>query len=157
MDTPSLTSTAPSHPSSPFNPFNGLSPAFTTSTDTILLNVSGTPFTTTIGTLTSRSHFFAALLSDRWPIPLTPTTPSTFPTSSSSSTPIPPDHSNALFIDSDPTLFSHLLRYLRRGVFPLPLSSSKHNLHLYGSLLPESLYFQRDALTLWLQDELYLR
>ncbi|KAK4442494.1 hypothetical protein QBC34DRAFT_387218 [Podospora aff. communis PSN243] len=154
MDTPSLTTTATSPPSSPFAPLNPPSAALTTSTDTILLNVSGTPFITTIGTLTSRSHFFAALFSGRWPIPLTPITPSTF---TCPTTPVPPDHSRALFVDSDPGVFSHLLRYLRRGVFPLSYTSTGHDLHLYAALLPESLYFQCDALTLWLQDELYLR
>ncbi|KAK0644652.1 hypothetical protein B0T16DRAFT_392964 [Cercophora newfieldiana] len=144
---------ATSPPSSPLTPLPP-STALTTSTSTIHLNVSGTPFTTTIGTLTSRSHFFAALFSGRWPIPLAPCP-------SSSSDPDPDsDSDSALFIDSDPTLFTHLLRYLRRGVFPLSYSHTRpggHDLALYAALLPESEYFQCDALTLWLQDELYLK
>ena len=173
MDTPFLTlAPTTSRPSSPLCPQSSATSTadLTTSTDTILLNVSGTPFTTTIGTLTSRSDFFAALLSGRWPIPLSPSNPS-------ETNPLP----NSLFVDADPTLFAHLLRYLRRGVFPLsyspaplpsynlpskdpnpnpnsnPPSNTGHDLLLYTALLPESLYFQTPLLTLWLSHALYHR
>lgn len=63
----------------------------------VLLQVGERRFTTTNETLTNESTFFASLLSGRWSNAL-------------------PDGSH--FIDADPMLFEHILRYLRRGVLP---------------------------------------
>ena len=109
------------------------------STDEITLNVSGTRFPTTIGTLVDRSDFFAVLFSGRWPIPAQP--------------------DGAIFVDSNPSVFCHVLSYLRRGVFPLAFDARTggHDVALYIALLPEARYFQVPMLQRWLEDELYLR
>ncbi len=61
------------------------------------------------------------------------------------------------FIDADPDLFEHVLRYLRRGVFPVFFDATNgHNYHLYFSLLEEARYFQIPRLADWLEKKRYL-
>ncbi|KAK3347114.1 BTB/POZ protein [Lasiosphaeria hispida] len=93
------------------------------STEEVVLNVGGYLFTTTIGTLVGRSEYFAAFFSGRWAVHKRP--------------------DGAIFVDADPDVFAHILRYLRRG--------------LYVDLLPEAKYFQVPMLERWLEDELYLK
>ncbi|KAK4182379.1 hypothetical protein QBC35DRAFT_510080 [Podospora australis] len=100
----------------------------------VTLNVSGQKFTTTIFTLTNRSQYFSRL----------------FQTT----------HSNnaGIFIDSDPSLFHHVLQYLRRGTFPLSYDQKRgHNYKLYADLLSEARFFQLPKLECWLADQLFLR
>lgn len=89
----------------------------------ICIQVGGRRFTTTTKeTLTEESAFFASLLSGWWNNAL---------------------EDGSYFIDADPVLFEHILRYLRRGVFPLFFGAVKgHDYHLYLSLLEEARYFQ---------------
>src|SRR4051812_48134438 len=80
----------------------------------VRLKVGGRRFVTTRETLTEESAFFASLLSGRWDNAL-------------------PDGS--YFINADPALFEHILRYLRRSVFPLFFDAENgHDHHLYLSL-----------------------
>lgn len=61
------------------------------------------------------------------------------------------------FIDADPDLFDHILRYLRRGVLPLFYDRSKgHNHMLYIALLQEAKFFQIKRLEEWIQGGKYL-
>jgi hypothetical protein len=116
-----------------------MSPPPICSTKEVVLNVGGQWFTTTIGTLVDRSGFFAALFSGRWPLP--------------------EQADGSIFVDADPGVFSHLLCYLRRGIFPLSFDekSGGHDMKLYIDLLPEAGYFQTPLLEKWLKDELYLK
>ncbi|KAK3681061.1 hypothetical protein B0T22DRAFT_485630 [Podospora appendiculata] len=71
----------------------------------IRLQVGERHFTTTKDTLAEGSAFFAALLSSRWDNAL---------------------DDGSYFIDADPALFEHILRYLRRGLsFPCSSTSSR--------------------------------
>src|SRR4051812_26960470 len=82
------------------------------------LQVGERRFTTTKDTLTTESGFFSSLLSGRWDNTL---------------------EDGSHFIDADPALFQHILRYLRRGVFPLFFDLEKgHDYSLYLSLLEEA-------------------
>lgn len=114
-------------------------PSHFCSTEQVVLNVGGHTFTTTIGTLIERSDFFDALYSGRWTIPKLP--------------------DGSVFVDADPDIFAHIIRYLRRGVFPLAFDekSGGHNCKLYVDLLPEARYFQIPLLEKWLEDELYFK
>ncbi|KAL2260270.1 hypothetical protein VTK26DRAFT_5756 [Humicola hyalothermophila] len=102
----------------------------------IRLQVGERYFTTMKDTLTEESAFFASLLSSRWDNAL---------------------DDGSYFIDADPALFEHILRYLRRGIFPLFFDIVKgHDDHLYLSLLEEARYFQIPRLEDWLQRKRYL-
>jgi BTB/POZ domain-containing protein KCTD9 len=104
----------------------------------VRLQVGERIFTTTRDTLVSESTFFASLLSGRWA-------------------------SNRLgdgsyFIDADPNLFEHILRYLRRGVFPLCFDLARgHDHALYDALLQESRYFGIIRLQAYLAERRYLK
>ncbi|KAK4119371.1 hypothetical protein N657DRAFT_626804 [Parathielavia appendiculata] len=102
----------------------------------VRLQVGERHFTTMRDTLTEESAFFAALLSGRWDNAL---------------------DDGSYFIDADPALFEHILRYLRRGIFPLFFDVVKgHDYHLYVSLLEEARYFQITRLENWLERKRYL-
>lgn len=102
----------------------------------IRLQVGERHFTTAKETLTEESGFFASLLSGRWDNAL---------------------EDGSYFIDADPVLFDHILRYLHRGVFPLSFDIDKgHDYHFYLSLLEEARYFQIPRLVDWLEKKCYL-
>ncbi|PQE14375.1 BTB POZ domain-containing protein [Rutstroemia sp. NJR-2017a BBW] len=62
------------------------------------------------------------------------------------------------FIDADPELFAHILRYLRRGILPIFYDNATgHNHALYGLLLEEAEYFQLPRLKNWLSEKKYLQ
>ena len=104
--------------------------------DKITLQVGERCFITTHETLVAESGFFASLLSGRWDNAAE-------------------DGSN--FVDADANLFEHILRYLRRGVFPFFYEKSKgHNYALYLALLEEAKYFQIRQLEEWLEKKQYL-
>jgi len=101
----------------------------------IALQVGESRFTTTKETLVGESEFFASLLSGRWDNAL---------------------EDGSYFVDADPTLFEHILRYLRRGVFPLFFNLSRgHDYSLYLSLLEEARYFRISRLEDWLVKKRY--
>jgi hypothetical protein len=104
----------------------------------ITLSVSGTPFTTAISTLTSRSTYFLTLFRNPdWKSALQP--------------------NNTLFIDSDPQVFTHILQYLRRGVFPLAYDAKKgHNYKLYADILADAQHFGITKLEFWIAERLYI-
>ncbi len=88
----------------------------------ITLQVGERQFITMAETMTQESAFFAALLSERWDNA---------------------DADGSYFIDADPDLFEHILRYLRRGVFPIFYDNVKgHNHALYLALLQEANIFK---------------
>lgn len=103
----------------------------------ITLQVGERQFTTTAETLTQESAFFAALFSGRW------------------------DNEQAdgsYFIDADPHLFEHILRYLRRSVLPIFYDDLKGHQHaLYLALLEEAKHFQIPRLEAWLKGKGYLQ
>lgn len=103
----------------------------------VTLQVGGKRFVTMSKTLTRESGFFSALLSDRCDDRQ-------------------PDGS--YFIDTDPDLFKHILRYLRRRLLPLFYDKCKgHNHALYAALLEEAKYFQIPRLEKWLDERRYLQ
>lgn len=100
----------------------------------VVLEVGERRFVTTRQTL-ARSTFFSALLSGRWDNQ---------------------QEDGSYFIDADPDLFEHILRFLRRGTLPLFYDKSKgHDYGLYHALLAEARYFGIDALENWLVDRGY--
>ncbi|KAK4197647.1 BTB/POZ protein [Triangularia verruculosa] len=104
----------------------------------VTLNVSGRKFTTTINTLNGRSLFFAQVFQGDW----------------KSSR----QEDGSIFIDSNPEVFSHVLQYLRRGVFPLAYDQRRgHDYKLYADILAEAKFFGIPKLECWLVDQLYLR
>ncbi|KAG5974847.1 hypothetical protein E4U55_007996 [Claviceps digitariae] len=103
----------------------------------IKLLVGGRLFHTTKQTLVSESSYFASLLSGRW---------------------TPPLEDGAYFVDADPSLFEHILRYLRHSIFPLFYDQARgHDLGLYVGLLGEATYFGIERLQKWLEDKEYLK
>jgi hypothetical protein len=113
-------------------------PADVSSTERVTLNVGGRPFLTTVGSLDDRSDFFAAFFSGRWTIPR--------------------QEDGTIFIDADPTVFEHTLKYLRCGVFPLAFDRENgHDYKLYLEILAQAKYFQIPTLEKWLEDKCYLK
>lgn len=103
----------------------------------VTLQVGERRFITSRETLVRESGFFASLLSGRWESELL---------------------DGSYFVDADPGLFEHILRYLRRGVFPIFYDVQKgHDHPLYLALLEEARYFQIDRLQDWLGNKRYLQ
>ncbi|KAG6000659.1 hypothetical protein E4U21_005262 [Claviceps maximensis] len=93
-------------------------------------------FTTTRQTLINESIYFSSLLSGRWGKSL---------------------DDGTYFIDADPSLFEHILRYLRHAIFPIFYDQVRgHDIGLYMALLGEADYFGITRLQKWLQDKKYL-
>ncbi|KAF1935268.1 hypothetical protein EJ02DRAFT_507148 [Clathrospora elynae] len=117
-----------------------ISPVATPSYPKVLtLNVGGREFKTSLDTLCAESGFFAAQFSDRWTWA--------------------PETDGSYFLDADPNLFEHLLRFMRRpGVFPLFYDNATgHDYDLYNQLEAEADYFQMDALYGWIKEKTYLQ
>lgn len=105
--------------------------------NSITLQVGERRFITTAETMTQESAFFAALLSGRWD---------------------DAEADGSYFIDADPDLFEHILRYLRRGVLPIFYDNANgHNHALYLALLEEAKYFQIPRLERWLKGNRFLQ
>ncbi|KAL2043480.1 hypothetical protein N7G274_003787 [Stereocaulon virgatum] len=83
----------------------------------INLQVGERCFTTLASTLSEGSSFFASLLSGRW--------------EDSQSA------DGSFFIDADPDLFAHILRYLRRGVLPVVYEKGHGFDHAFYKALQE--------------------
>lgn len=73
----------------------------------VRLQAGETAFVTTHHTLCKVSTFFQSLLSDR-------------------SQQLP---NGTYFVDADPELFAHILRYLRHGIYPVSFTSSQDHEH----------------------------
>lgn len=107
--------------------------------DTIRLQVGGQNFITRPETLTEESDFFRSLLS-RW----------------EDCRDKQPDGS--FFVDADPDLFKHILRYLRRGVLPLFYDDVQgHDHALYLAVLEEARFFGIPRLVDWLENKRYIQ
>lgn len=63
------------------------------------------------------------------------------------------------FLDADPLLFEHILRYLRTRIFPLlyDQNTGQHDEPLYFSLLHQAKFYQIDRLESWIANKTYLR
>lgn len=103
--------------------------------DRIHLLVGERDFITSRDTLTQESEYFRALLSDKYESK---------------------DSAGKYFVDADPNLFQDILRYLRRGIYPLCWNRAEgHNYARYLALHEEAKYFQINRLSQWLADEKY--
>ncbi|KAI8941500.1 hypothetical protein NX059_002717 [Plenodomus lindquistii] len=102
----------------------------------ITLDINGTLFTAHPMTL-STSPFFRALLT-RWQTNIQP--------------------NNTYYIDADPTLFAHLLSYMRRpSRFPLFWTDAAgFDYALYSALEAEANYFGLEALRKWIREARFL-
>ncbi|KAG6277970.1 hypothetical protein E4U48_000825 [Claviceps purpurea] len=102
----------------------------------IKLLVGERTFITTRDTLIRESPFFRRHFSGPW---------------------AEPPQDGIYFVDADPALFEHILRYLRQSVFPLFYRQSiGHNLGLYAALRKEAEFFQIQRLQTWLSQGRYL-
>ncbi|KAI2628637.1 BTB/POZ protein [Hypoxylon sp. NC1633] len=103
----------------------------------VTLQVGERRFTTLHDTLTSESTYFGARLSGRWN---------------------DVDQDGVYFIDADPEIFEHILRYLRSGNFPVFFDASTQTFDhaKYLSLLCEARYFGIPKLEEWVEKERYL-
>lgn len=103
----------------------------------VIIQAGERRFTTARSTLVEGSPFFASLLSGRWDSTLT---------------------ERCHFIDVDPDIFEHVLRYLRHRVFPIFYDRSKgHGYGQYLLVLQQARYFQIGELQKWLEDRTYLK
>ncbi|KAJ0419345.1 hypothetical protein BJY00DRAFT_314177 [Aspergillus carlsbadensis] len=104
--------------------------------DTIHLQVGERHFTTTRSTLVEESAYFDSLLSGRWDTAR---------------------EDGSYFVDADPDLFVHILRYLRRGVLPVFYDVQKgHDEALYDALLKEANFLGIIELESYLENRRYL-
>lgn len=100
----------------------------------ITLRINDRTFVTTVETLTRESPFFRNL----------------FDTLGVSNV------SDPYFLDTDPDLFVHILRYLRRGVYPLLYDQSHgFDYNTYHALEREADYFGIAKLSEWLRGGVY--
>ena len=105
----------------------------------IHLRVGEREFWTSKTTLTGGSTYFASMLSGNW-------------------TETEHEHHNAIFIDSDPDIFTHILRFLRTGVFPIFWNRTMgFDFPLYVQLLREAQYFGVQSLAEWILRKQYLQ
>jgi hypothetical protein len=102
---------------------------------TLVLDIGGRKFKVSRDTLQAESGLFRRQLSDcfTWN----------------------PEADGSFFLDADPDLFEHLLRFMRRPeVFPLFYDAAKgFDYNLYSRLQAESAYFQVDVLYEWIKDK----
>jgi hypothetical protein len=105
----------------------------------ITLNVGGRKYETAIDTLRSESGLFARNFSDGYTWE--------------------PQAKGSYFLEANPDLFEHLLRFMRRPeIFPLFYTKADgYNYDLYNHLEAEALYFQMDTLHKWLKAKIYLQ
>jgi hypothetical protein len=105
----------------------------------ITLDIGGRKFKTTLDTLRSGSGLFHRQLSGRFPWSR--------------------QEDGSYFMDADPDLFAHLLRFMRRPeVFPLFYTKANgFDYDLYNRLEIEAEYFQMDELREWIKEKKYLK
>jgi hypothetical protein len=104
---------------------------------TLTLDIGGRKFKVSRDTLKAESGLFERQLSDRFP-------------------PWQPEADGSYFLDADPDLFVHLLRFMRRPeVFPVFYSKMNgFDYDLYNHLQAEALYFQVLTLYEWIKDKI---
>ena len=101
------------------------------------LQVGERRFTTLASTLTTNSTFFASLLA-RWQ-------------ESQSG-------DGSYFVDADPELFTHILRYLRREILPVVWGKgSGFDRSFYRALQEEAAFLGIERLRKWIEEEGYLK
>ncbi|KAI4121312.1 MAG: hypothetical protein LQ338_006443 [Usnochroma carphineum] len=62
------------------------------------------------------------------------------------------------FLDADPEVFKHVLRFLRHGVYPLCYNIAKgHDFAMYTAIHKQADYLMLDTLAEWLSKRLYLQ
>lgn len=67
-----------------------------------------------------------------------------------------PPEEGPYFVDADPTLFEHVLRYLRTSMFPLFYDPDKgHDICLYLALLNQARFYQIERLENWIATKGY--
>ncbi|KAI4690089.1 uncharacterized protein J4E84_004270 [Alternaria hordeiaustralica] len=105
---------------------------------TLVLDIGGRKFKVSRDTLQAESGLFRHQLSGRFPWE--------------------PEMDGSYFLDADPDLFEHLLRFMRRPeVLPLFYDAAKgFDYNLYNRLEAESQYFQIDVLHEWIKNKKYL-
>lgn len=104
-------------------------------TKKVILQVGERRFMTTEETLTDESPFFSSMLQH----------------------PHDAEADGSYFIDADPDVFEHVLRYLRHWVLPIFYDNAKgHDHALYHLLLQQAACFQIERLTRWLACRKYL-
>jgi len=107
------------------------------STEKIVLLVGDRKFVTTPSTLCLRSKYFQTFFSGDWIIPR--------------------DEEGNIFYDGDPDVFEYVLKYMRRGIFPVVHDPQKgHDYNLYTAILAEAKYLQLPLLEFWIQEEGYI-
>jgi hypothetical protein len=104
----------------------------------MILNIGGRKFQTSPDTLRTGSGLFRLQLSERYRWE--------------------PEADGSYFMDADPDLFAHLLRFMRRPeIFPLFYTKANgFDYDLYNRLEVEAEYFQIDTLWNWLREKKYL-
>ena len=104
----------------------------------IVLQVGERRFTTRPSTLASAT-FFESLVSGRWESARA--------------------NDGSYFVDADADLFEHILRYLRRDVFPIFYNASQGGFDhaLYSALQEEAAFFGIERLRRWIADKEYLK
>ncbi|KAI2634777.1 BTB/POZ protein [Hypomontagnella submonticulosa] len=114
-----------------------LRPSNTMDDERVTLQVGERRFTTLRGTLVTESTYFAARLSGRWH---------------------DSNEDGSYFIDADPGIFEHILRYLRNGNFPVffDLKTQMLDHAKYLALLSDARYFGIQRLVEWIEKKRYL-
>lgn len=104
--------------------------------DKVILNVDGETFITTKRTLVEGSGYFAARFSSRWPSDAV---------------------DGEVFLDMDPVVFGHVLRYLRHGVLPIFYDQIQgFNQGFYSLVLAQADYLLIERLSSWIREKRYL-
>ncbi|KAJ3174076.1 hypothetical protein HDU88_000043 [Geranomyces variabilis] len=98
--------------------------------DIVKLNVGGREFLAGQSSLTIKSPYFATLLGGGFSHQLVN------------------DH---IFIDADPDMFGHILRYLRRLQYPLFYKNGEFDIALYAQLRAEAEFFGLERLEKWIR------
>lgn len=92
---------------------------------------------TTVSTLVGKSTYFRRYLVSR-------------------SLPKASDGMLICFVDANPRVFEHILEYLRRGTFPLLLTSSNDfDYPMYARLHDNAVFFGIDTLAWWIDKKMY--
>ncbi|KAI1406949.1 hypothetical protein F5Y13DRAFT_176083 [Hypoxylon sp. FL1857] len=112
-------------------------PSIKNENERITLQVGERRFTTLRDTLVGESEYFAVRLSGSWN---------------------DAEEDGSYFVDSDPTLFEHVLGFLRSGNYPVFFDSASQTFDCakYISLLGEARYFGIRKLEDWIHKEKYL-
>lgn len=119
----------------------------TGSTDHVFLQIGDRQFLTARKTLAHAEGFFGRLLAERWATSKDNIKLHTTPHGI---------HCEYHFIDRDGDVFSHILGYLRSGMFPVFYDvENGHDHLLYAKLLKEAMYYCMDSLVLWVKEKKY--